>query len=99
MKKYLLAITAMLVLFLPVACSLNRQTPKSMDNSATELEIRKNLAEDGITGLEIKVNDGTVTLDGHADNSSEENVLRRETKSDLNSYGAATFPSVRGTGR
>jgi len=71
MKKYLLAITAMLVLFLPVACSLNRQTPKSMDNSATEIEIRKNLAEDGITGLEIKVNDGTVTLDGHADNSSQ----------------------------
>lgn len=70
MKKLLLAVV-MLMAFLPAACSLNRQTPKALDNVATEAEIRKNLAEDGITGLEIKVDGGTVTLDGHADNANQ----------------------------
>jgi osmotically-inducible protein OsmY len=36
-----------------------------MDNTAMEAEIRKNLAMDHITGLQIDVHDGMVTLNGH----------------------------------
>ncbi|HVT03241.1 MAG TPA: BON domain-containing protein [Thermoanaerobaculia bacterium] len=80
MKKLLLVVAAMLVLILPSACSLNRQTPKSMDNSAMEAEVRKNLLEDGITGLEVKVDNGTVTLDGHADNTKQKDTAGGDAK-------------------
>jgi hypothetical protein len=67
MKKPLLSVLAALSLVVSMsACSnWNRMTPKPLDNSTIETEIRKNLTADGITGLHIDVSGGVVTLDGH----------------------------------
>ena len=67
MKKSLLSIFAALSLVVSLnACSnWNRATPKPLDNTAIETEVRKNLTADGITGLHIDVSNGVVTLDGH----------------------------------
>lgn len=67
MKKSLLSILAALSLVISLnACSnWNRVTPKPLDNTAIETEVRKNLTADNITGLHIDVSDGVVTLDGH----------------------------------
>jgi len=67
MKKsiYSLIAAASLVVSLNACSNWNRMTPKPMDNTAIETEVRKNLTADGITGLHIDVNGGVVTLDGH----------------------------------
>jgi osmotically-inducible protein OsmY len=67
MKKALLStLTALSLVGTMAACSnLNRQTPKNLDNTAIETEIRKNLAGDSITGLQVDVHEGVVTLSGH----------------------------------
>lgn len=49
----------------------NKMTPKSMDSTAIEAEIRKNMAADKITGLTVAVNDGVVTLSGHLPTSAD----------------------------
>ena len=40
-------------------------------DSATEAEIRKNLAGDHLTGMSIKVDNGTVTLEGDVKNETD----------------------------
>jgi len=67
MKKSLFSMIAALSLIVSLnACSnWNRMTPKPLDNTAIETEVRKNLTADGITGLHIDVSNGVVTLDGH----------------------------------
>jgi len=67
MKKSLLSMIAALSLIVSLnACSnWNRMTPKPLDNTAIETEVRKNLTADSISGLHIDVNNGVVTLDGH----------------------------------
>jgi osmotically-inducible protein OsmY len=67
MKKSLLSLFAALSLVVSLnACSnWNRVTPKPLDNTAIETEVRKNLTADGITGLHVDVSNGVVTLDGH----------------------------------
>jgi osmotically-inducible protein OsmY len=67
MKKPLLSILAALSLVVSLsACSnWNRMTPKPLDNTTIETEVRKNLTADGISGLHIDVSNGVVTLDGH----------------------------------
>jgi osmotically-inducible protein OsmY len=55
-----------------IGCAnLSRQTPASMDNTAIETEIRKNMAADGITGMHIDVNGSTVTLTGDVKTDSD----------------------------
>ena len=72
MKKSLFALLMAVSLIAPVGCSnWNRATPASMDNTAMEAEIRKNLTADSITGLEIDIHDGVVTLKGHLPNASD----------------------------
>jgi hypothetical protein len=47
-------------------------TPKPLDNTAIETEVRKNLAGDGITGIQIEVDNGVVvTLKGNLKTSSD----------------------------
>jgi osmotically-inducible protein OsmY len=46
-------------------------TPKPLDNTAIETEVRKNLTGDGITGIQIDVNNGVVTLKGNVKTSSD----------------------------
>lgn len=66
MKKLTASIVAALALTSMLACSnWNRATPKSMDHTAIEAEVRKNLAADSITGLTVAVSGSTVTLEGH----------------------------------
>ncbi len=65
-KPFLSVLTALSLVISMSACSnWNRVTPKPLDNSAIETEVRKNLTADNITGLQIDVSNGVVTLDGH----------------------------------
>ena len=77
MKKSLLSIFATLSLIVSLsACSnWNRVTPKPLDNTAIETEVRKNLTADNITGLHIDVSNGVVTLDGHLSASDKAKAL------------------------
>ena len=66
MKKVFASLVLSAALVSAVGCSnMNRNTPASLDNTAIETEIRKNLAGDHITGLHIDVHEGMVTLTGH----------------------------------
>ena len=72
MKKTLAPVVCLLLLFSALGCSnWNRVTPKPLDNTAIETEIRKNLAGDGITGISIGVDNGVVTLNGNVKTSSD----------------------------
>jgi osmotically-inducible protein OsmY len=72
MKKTLASLVVSVFLFGALGCSnWNRMTPKPLDNTAIEAEVRKNLAGDGITGLTINVDNGVVTLTGNVKTSSE----------------------------
>ena len=77
MKKSLLSILAALSLVISLnACSnWNRVTPKPLDNTAIETEVRKNLTADNITGLHIDVSGGVVTLDGHLSASDKSKAI------------------------
>ena len=73
MKKTLATI---FMVFSLVACSnWNRMTPKPLDNTAIETEVRKNLTADNITGLHIDVSNGVVTLDGHLSASDKSKAI------------------------
>jgi osmotically-inducible protein OsmY len=66
MKKAIGSLVLSAALVSAIGCSnWNRATPAPLDNTAIETEIRKNLAGDHITGLQIEVHDGMVTLNGH----------------------------------
>jgi osmotically-inducible protein OsmY len=66
MKKVFGSLVLSAALVSAIGCSnWNRATPAPLDNTAIESEIRKNLAGDHITGLQIEVHDGMVTLNGH----------------------------------
>jgi osmotically-inducible protein OsmY len=66
MKKLLVSIIMSAALVASLGCSnWNRMTPKSLDNSSTASEIKKNLLADRLTGIDVDVNEGVVTLTGH----------------------------------
>jgi osmotically-inducible protein OsmY len=66
MKKAIGSLVLSAALVSAIGCSnWNRATPAPLDNTAIESEIRKNLAGDHITGLQIEVHDGMVVLNGH----------------------------------
>jgi len=72
MKKTLASLVVSVFLFGALGCSnWNKMTPKPLDNTAIESEIRKNLAGDGITGLSINVDNGVVTLTGNVKSGSD----------------------------
>ena len=65
MKKALTTLTVVLVLSAFGCSNWNKMTPKSMDATAIESEIRKNQVADGITGMNVTVDkSGVVTLRG-----------------------------------
>ena len=75
MKKSLLALLMSAALVSSIGCSnWNKVTPKPLDNTAMEEEIRKSLAGDHITGLSIDVNSGVVTLKGHLSAADKQKV-------------------------
>jgi osmotically-inducible protein OsmY len=66
MKKAFASLVLSAALVSSIGCAnWNRNTPASMDNTAVEEEIRKNMLADKITGLTVEVHDGVVTLSGH----------------------------------
>ena len=66
MKKAFASLVLSAALVSAIGCSnWNRNTPGPLDNTTIETEIRKNLLGDHITGLQIEVHDGMVTLNGH----------------------------------
>jgi len=76
MKKTAASLLAALSLCSVLACSnWNRVTPKSMDSTTIEAEVRKNLAADHITGLTVAVNGGTVTLEGHLNSTDHDKAV------------------------
>jgi len=73
MKKAFVSLVLSAALVSAIGCSnWNRNTPASLDNSTIEQEIRKNLLGDHITGLQIEVHDGYVTLTGHGSTSDRQ---------------------------
>lgn len=64
---------------LTTACSLNRQTPASMDKTAMEADVRAAIAA-AVPGktfaMEVNVGDGgAVTLSGHVDSQADKDAI------------------------
>ena len=65
MKRLLGSIIMSVALVTALGCSnWNRMTPKSLDNTTTASEIKKNLLGDHLS-VDVDVTDGVVTLSGH----------------------------------
>lgn len=75
MKKPLITLALSAALLMPACSNWNRATPKPLDNTAMEEEIRKSMAGDHITGLTVDVNSGVVTLKGHLSASDKQKAL------------------------
>ena len=76
MKKTIVSLVLSAAVLSGVGCSnWNRMTPKSMDGTAVEAEVRKNLTADHITGLTVDVNGSTVTLRGHLSRTDQQKAL------------------------
>jgi len=73
MRKTFASLVLSTALVSAIGCSnWNRATPAALDNTAIESEIRKNLMGDHITGLQIEVHEGMVTLNGHGSASDRQ---------------------------
>lgn len=65
MKKLVVSTVMSVALITALGCSnWNRMTPKSLDNTTTATEIKKNLVADHVS-VDVDVTDGVVTLTGH----------------------------------
>ena len=72
MKKSVLALLMSMALVASMGCSnWNRVTPAPLDNRTMQAEVYKNLKADGISGVDVDVHEGVVTLSGHQSNSSD----------------------------
>ena len=72
MKRTATTLACALLFVASFGCSnWNKMTPKPMDNTAIEEEIRKNMAADGITGMHIDVSNGVVTLTGNVKSAAD----------------------------
>ena len=78
-RKSILSLLGLLLLSTSIAChSLNQVTPKGMDDSAIETEVRSRIATSvpGKTfGIQIKVDHGVVTLNGNVDSASDKSAI------------------------
>ena len=72
-RKTVVALVGLMLLAL--ACtSINQVTPSGLDDNAIEIEVRAKIAEDAASkalGVQVKVDNGVVTLSGHADNAEQ----------------------------
>jgi osmotically-inducible protein OsmY len=70
-----LAIPVVFLMILAVACgSMNRVTPKQWDDKTIEADVRGKIAEavpSKTFAVEVNVNNGVVTLSGHAKNEED----------------------------
>jgi osmotically-inducible protein OsmY len=67
------------------ACgSLNKQTPAEWDNAAMEADVRSMIAErvpSKTFAVEVSVDNGVVTLSGHADSASQRSEIATAAQS------------------
>jgi osmotically-inducible protein OsmY len=78
-RKFVLFSLLTLLVLVPMACrSLNQMTPAPLDDAAIEAEVRAKIAEDVTSktfAVEVDVNDGVVTLSGHAANAEDKRKI------------------------
>lgn len=78
-RKFVLYSLLTLLVLVPMACkSLNQMTPSGMDDAAIEAEVRAKIAEDVTSktfAVEVGVDNGVVTLSGHADNAEDKRKI------------------------
>jgi osmotically-inducible protein OsmY len=78
-RKFVLYSLLTLLTLVPMACgSLNQMTPAPLDDAAIEAEVRAKIAEDVTSktfAVEVDVNDGVVTLSGHAANADDKRKI------------------------
>ena len=81
MKKLLVSIIMSAALVASLGCSnWNRMTPKSLDNTTTASEIKKNLLADHLTGVDVDFTDGVVTLTGHLPTAADREKARDDAE-------------------
>ncbi len=69
---------AMMLLLIGARCSMNRQTPSNVDNAAMEADVRAAIASEvpeKTFAVEINVDNGVVTLQGHAANATQKQQI------------------------
>lgn len=74
MKRTSVTLFSAILLLVAIGCSnWNKVTPKPLDNSTIEAEVRKNLTAEGITGIGVDVDSGQgrVTLSGSVRNNDD----------------------------
>jgi osmotically-inducible protein OsmY len=77
-RKQALVFLSLIVLALAGACSMNRQMPSELDDTAMEGDVRAAIAT-AVPGktfaLEVKVDSGRVKLSGHVDNAADRDAV------------------------
>ena len=69
----------LMAMAMTTACSINRQTPASMDKTAMEADVRAAIAAavpNKTLGLQVDIgNGGAVTLSGHVDSQADKDAI------------------------
>lgn len=85
MTKRTLVLPVLVLLLLGMACgSMNRATPKALDDTAIEADVRGKIAEavpSKTFAVEVKVHDAVVTLSGHAKNEDDRRAIGKAASS------------------
>jgi osmotically-inducible protein OsmY len=80
-----LAVPAVVMMLLAVACgSMNRMTPRQMDDTAIEADVRGKIAEavpSKTFAVEVNVDHGVVTLKGDAANETDIRAIEKAANS------------------
>ncbi|HUP64844.1 MAG TPA: BON domain-containing protein [Thermoanaerobaculia bacterium] len=82
-KTNVLFLMLILIVGATACSSLNQLTPKEWDDAAIEAEIRARIAADVTEKtfeVGISVNDGVVTLSGHAASSAQRNEIAQAAR-------------------
>lgn len=84
MNRRFIAPVMVLMLFAVACGSMNRQTPKGMDNKVMEADVRSKIAEavpSKTFAVEVDVHDSVVTLSGHAKNDDDRRAIGNAARS------------------
>ena len=85
MTKRAQVLSVLFILLLGFACgSMNRATPKALDDTAIEADVRGKIAEavpSKTFAVEVKVSGAVVTLSGHAKNEDDRRAIANAANS------------------
>jgi osmotically-inducible protein OsmY len=80
-----LAVPAVVIMLLAAACgSMNRMTPRQLDDTAIEADVRGKIAQavpSKTFAVEVNVDHGVVTLKGNAANESDIRAIEKAANS------------------